>query len=209
MPGSPDSASTSRSPRAMPWYWRMLEDWFQRSYEMETLGGDPDSLIAFNLFTHKGPELALRCGTVVRAGDRVMEVHFRREALLPLMADGSPGGMGLGLLRLGDRDIPRLARALAEDPRLQDVRALHALTFFYRGISRYGFEVREVEQPLVRLWFTWWQRLVMGRDHPAGGAHVRANRDKLVTKHIWLSRAALIQKYAPTPAAPPAPASEA
>ena len=180
---------------ALPPLWRLLESWFARRYGIETLENDPEALLAYNLCTHGGAPVRLQCGTVLRPGDRLMEVHFRREALLPLMQDGDPARMALGLMKLAERDMPRLARAVARDPRLRDVRALHALTLFHRGITRYGFEVMPVEPRWVEWWFTRWHRLLMARDHAGHGRHVRAHREKLVTRHVWQSRGALLRRY--------------
>jgi hypothetical protein len=103
--------------------------------------------------------------------------------------------MGLGLLKLGDRDIPRLALALESDPRLSSVRALHALTLFHRGIHRYGFEVQPVKEWHLARWFTWWHRLVMARDHALGSSRVVPHLDTLVTQHVWVSRDELVRRY--------------
>ena len=191
----------------LPLHWRLLEAYFHRIYHLETLDDDPASLLAYNLFRHKGAAVPLACGEVVQEGDLVMEVHFRREALLPLMRSTDPHRLGLGLIKLGDRDVPRLARALERDPRLREVKALHALTLFHRGIARWGFEVMPVREPWLQWWFTAWHRLLMARDHPRGRAHVRENREKLVTRHVWLSRQALIRRYPARDAAAPAPAA--
>jgi hypothetical protein len=201
LPGGPGAAEDAMTDpngtaRPLPLHWRLLEAYFHRVYHMETLENDPGALLAYNFFTYRGPDVPLSDGATVRAGDRVMELHFRREALLPLIQDGDPRRVGLALLKLGDRDIPRLARALRDDPALRDVRALHALTLFHRGIGRWGFEVRPVDEPLAERWFTWWHRLLMARDHPQGGAHIRQHQAKLVTRHVWASREALIRRYA-------------
>ncbi|MCC2671757.1 MAG: polysaccharide deacetylase [Armatimonadetes bacterium] len=182
-------------PRPLPLFWRLLEAWFQRVYRMEPLTSDPSCLFAFNLFQHHGPEVRLQCGAVIREGDTLLEIHFRREALLPLIQTGDAARMGLDLIKLGDRDIPRLAEALEQDPRLQSVRAVHALTLFHRGIGRYGFEVLPVRERHVERWFTWWHRLLMARDHAHGSARVKEHLDTLVTRHVWLSREELIRGY--------------
>jgi hypothetical protein len=175
--------------------WRLLEALFQRAYRMRPLHEDPSCLLAYNLYRHSGPEVTLPCGAVVRSGDRVMEIHFRREALLPLMGDGDPTRMAIGLLKLGDRDIPLLAEALERDPALREVRALHALTLFHRGISRYGFTAMPARSPREERWFTAWHRLLLARDHAHGAAHVRENAEKLVTRHVWVSRDELIRRF--------------
>lgn len=176
--------------------WRWLEAWFGRRYGIRALHTAPDCLLAYNLYLHSGPDVLLADGCRVRRGECVLEVHFRREALLPLIADGDPARMGLGLLRLGDRDVPRLARALEEEPGLREVRAVHALTLFHRGISRYGFEAHDVQPPWVAWWFTAYHRMLLARDHAHGAVHVREHRDRLVTRHVWICREALIRRCA-------------
>jgi len=181
--------------RRLPLFWRLLERWFQHVYKMEPLNSDPGCLFAFNVFRHHGPEVSLRCGAVIRAGDQLLEVHFRREALLPLIQTGDTAKMGLGLVRLADRDVPLLAEALEQDPRFREIRALHALTLFHRGIGRYGFEVMPVKEPHVERWFTWWHRVLMARDHAYGAKRVQSPVDSLVTRHVWLSREELIRLF--------------
>jgi hypothetical protein len=179
----------------LPLFWRVLEAGFQRAYRMEPVHPGADCLLAFNRFAHAGADVTLQCGSVIRRGDACLEIHFRREALLPLMRDGNPARMGIGLVRLGDRDIPRLVRRLEQEPGLREIRAAHALTLFHRGITRYGFEVQPMESPATERWFTWWHRLLMSRDHADGREHVRQNLEKLVTRHVWASRETLLRRY--------------
>ena len=192
----PTSDLSSPSPdRPLPLFWRLLETYFHRAYRMETLEDDPEALLAYNFYTYRGPDVPLRCGTVIHGGDRLLELHFRREALLPLIQDGDSAHMGLGLVRLAERDVPRLALVLERDPRFQEVKALHALTLFYRGTARYGFEVMPVRQWWAERWFTWWHRRLMARDHAQGDAHVEDYQERLVSRHIWVSRLELIHRY--------------
>jgi hypothetical protein len=125
----------------------------------------------------------------------LLEIHFRREALQRRASSGSSARLALALLQLGDRDIPRLARALEQEPALAHVRALHALTLFHRGVTRYGFEVMPMQERWAEVWFTAWHRLLMARDHPAGSARVRGAHQDLVTRHVWISREELLRRF--------------
>lgn len=182
-------------PRPLPWYWRLLEGYFARTYRTEILEGDPGSLFAFNLYAHVGPEVTLKCGTRVAAGDPVMELHFRREGLAPLAEHPDPAGLALGLLQLADREVPRLASVLEADPRFASVKAMHALTLFHRGIRRYGFEVFPVQEKHLEVWFTFWQKLLLRRDHPHGDRAVAGQGEEAVVRHVWVSRVELIRRY--------------
>ena len=192
---APDLPSDIPQARPLPLAWQLVEAWFERSLQVRVLEDDPASLLAYNLYHHRGREVPLRCGTVIRAGDPLLELHFRREALAPLVQDGDPRRMGLALMQLGDRDVPRLARALRDRPELQEVKAAHALTMFHRGITRYGFEVQPIRERHLEWWFTTWQRILMARDHAEGRKRVRKFRDRLVARHIWASRETLLSRY--------------
>ena len=178
----------------LPLGWRLLEAWFRRRYGIEPVAGDPQSLLAFNLFTHGGADVPLRCGTVVRAGDCVMEIHLRREALLPLLRLENSARAGIEFIKLGNRDLPRLVRQMEEDPRLRPVKALHALTLFHRGVSRYGFEVLPVRESHLEWWFTRWQCALMARDRGTIAAFGGAD-ERPVVRHVWASRETVIQRY--------------
>ena len=196
-------------PKPLLLHWRLLEAWFQRAYAMEPVAPEPDCLLAFNRYRHRGETVTLQDGVEVREGDALLEIHFRREALLPLMQDGDPARMGFNLIKLGDRDLPRLARRLADDPALADIKALHALTLFYRGISRYGFENHPVKQRHVEWWFTFYHRLLMARDHAHGRKHIQEFKQRLVTRHAYVSvpelqrRVATLESRRPPPSPDP------
>jgi hypothetical protein len=192
--------------RPLPRVWQWVEDYFHHKYDMRVLENDPEALIAYNLFRHSGAAVGLPTGETIRPGDLAMELHFRREALLPLIEDGDPRRVGLALRRLGERDMPRIARALENHPELREVKALHALTLFHRGIDKMGFTIFPMEEWWAERWFSWYHRLLMARDAKHGAERVRRCRDKLVTRHVWAGREAFIRQWSPTP---PAAAAEA
>lgn len=183
---------------ALPVHWRWIEDWFTRRYGIVPLDGRPGCLFAFNLFRHGGGAVVLPGGETLKPGDLAMEIHFRRAALLPLAAAESPVALGIGLLRLADRETPRLADRLASDPALADVRALHAVTLFHRGITRYGFDARPLASDLQARWLTWWQLRLLFRDHPAATSlreSIRAHPEAWKVREVWASRAAFCERY--------------
>ena len=187
--------STQIPDRQLSPLWSALESYFHRTYHIQPVTDDPTCLFAYNLFEHKGPDVLLKDGETVKNGEFALELHFRREALLPMIRSGEPTRMGLELIRQADRDMPHLARALETDPALAKVKAVHALTLFHRGVTRYGFEIQPMREWYLERWFTWWHRVLMARDHAHGQQRVQAHLHKLVTKHIWISSSTLIARY--------------
>lgn len=202
---SPNHGAPAGAP-PLPRAWQWVEDYFHRKYDMRVLDDDPGALIAYNLFRHSGPVVSLPHGESVKPGDLAMELHFRREALVPLIQDGDPRRVGLALRRLGERDLPRITQALETLPELRDVKALHALTLFHRGIDKMGFTILPMTDWWAERWFSWYHQLLMARDAKQGAERVKRYRDKLITRHIWAGRESFIRRWTPTP---PAAAAEA
>lgn len=175
---------------------------FAARFGIRPLDDRPDGLFAYNLFRHSGAELHLEDGTVIAPGELLMELHFRREALAPLGKRPDPVSLGLSLIRLADREVPLLAHRLRTDPGLSEIRAMHAISMFHRGIRRYGFEVLPLESRRQAAFLTWWQLKLLLRDHPAAAdigrqiAAAGAREDNPWTvRHVWLSREALLRRY--------------
>jgi peptidoglycan-N-acetylglucosamine deacetylase len=184
----------------LPPLWRWVERYFERKYDIHALGDDPGALLAYNLFRHSGAPVSLKTGETIRPGDLLMELHFRRAAIQPLIRQGDPIRVALEMRRMGEQELPRLARLVREDPGLREVCGLHALTLFYRGTTKMGFEVMPMEEGLSKRWFTWWHRVLMARDSSMGSARVDRYKEKLVTQHIWMSREELIRRHGSSPA---------
>ena len=182
-------------PTALSPAWQWLESYFQRAYDIRPVSADPGCLLAYNRFRYNGPEIRLADGGRVRAGDPALEIHFRREALLPL-AGSDPARVAIQMLKLADRDFPRLASLLQTEPELLEVRALHALTLFHGAAERNGFEIQPIRERHLEWWFTTWQRLLLSRDHRAGKRHAQKVGAGLVARHIWLTRDGLLHRCA-------------
>ncbi len=103
----------------------------------------PGGLLLYSVQRWKGPPVQLADGTVVRPGDRVLELHLDNR-VFPRRGTDAPWPY-LHILR---KDLVALQELLA-----QCGSAAHGITLFGAGARRLGFEVR----PLPR---TAWWRLV-------------------------------------------------
>ena len=183
------------------WFWGLWEAGFCRWYGLMPVGEASDGLFAVSRSRHHGAAVHLADGVVVRSGDPLLEVHFRRETLLAIGRLGSRRGV-LQLRRLMDRDMPLLAEWIAPAGPDAEVVALHALSMFHRSAERWGWEARPIESPLSRWWFSGYHRLLMARDHPEGRRRLGRRRAALVSQHLWISGDRLRQRYGQPPQSP-------
>lgn len=179
--------------------WEALTAWWWRLRPIR-----PGSVLRYRVLVHRGPPLSLADGTVVRPGDRVVDLHLDNRALTRMLVEER--ATPWSLLRRLKEDLAALLR-LGERGKLGEVRALYGMTLFAEPARRLGFEVR----PLPRTWR--WALVhfylvgLVALYHPEGWRRAARLRDRLWPGQVWMSWAALRRLRAEKEAArkPPAP----
>lgn len=93
-------------------------------------------------------------GTRLGPGQRVILLHLQNETLAAMVRElTAPPRAGLAFRRRLEESFAALAILLETDPALVEVRAIGAVTTFWRGSQRFGFGV-------FPLWPRWWARVV-------------------------------------------------
>ncbi|HLH25300.1 MAG TPA: hypothetical protein VK066_22510 [Chloroflexota bacterium] len=163
--------------------WERFASWQARLQPVR-----PGALVRYRPTTHHGPPVALADGTVVQAGDRIVELHLDNEALLRLAT--SPDWTPWQALRRIADDLVALV-PLEPSAAGNDFVALHGVTLFAGLGGRLRFDTR----PLPRTWHARFVRLflvgLLAIYHPRGwGGAARLAGDGWPGE-IWLSAAAL------------------
>ncbi|MBX5490659.1 MAG: hypothetical protein IRZ14_05835 [Chloroflexi bacterium] len=144
----------------------------------------PGGLLRYRREFYRGPAVTLGDGTVVRAGDPILELHLDNSALLQLAT--SPAWTPGRALRLLEDDLRALA-ALQGTPFV----ALHGVTLLAGPGRRLHFECR----PLPRTWRAHCQHLflagLLAIYHPAGWHGSARRATERWPAELWLSADAL------------------
>jgi hypothetical protein len=150
-------------------------------------------------------ELALADGTRIRTGDPVIMLHLWNEHLPRYFAHGADFPWALQIRRRMLASLHALARHLMADPSLQRVPAIGARVSlgrrrprwqFCHVAMRFGFELIEVDAPpalrqlgdAIVLWS------LARAFNPAA---LRRHCFRRVRAEVWISRAALLDRYGP------------
>ncbi len=122
--------------------WNRVLEWIWRPQ-----GVRPGGILRYRLAHHWGRAFALKDGTHIAFGDRVVELHFDNGVLFQMAgaADWNPWETFERI----DADLDVLARQIAGG-RLAQVGALHGVTLFASPGRRLGFELL----PVPHTW-TW------------------------------------------------------
>jgi len=177
--------------------WPVIGRLLRVIYRIRPLRDDGTAIICLDLRRYNGPTITLDDGSKVRTGDRIIELHmndawFERRRKPNSTTSESPWEI-LGGLRL---DLCFLAQQMV-DGMFEDVVALHGSTLLYVGAARLGFQVEEIPDTLwKKVAFVCMARLLQVH-HLRAGKVSRLRARPLELKEIWLSRAALLDRYSP------------
>lgn len=190
---------TSVPPRFVLIFWPVADGLLRVIQGIKALKTDNNGIIRFSLRRYKGVTRVLNDGSLVKAGDTIMELHlnnewFKQRRKLNLRASQSSREF-LGCLA---RDLHFLAEQVSSGTFGNNIVALHGSTILHVAAGRLGFQVDELPDSL-------WKR--GARFYMAGLMQVyHLRRDEVSglkekpweLKEVWLSRAALLSKYGPT-----------
>ncbi|MFU8796398.1 MAG: YkoP family protein [Dehalococcoidia bacterium] len=177
--------------------WPVIGRLLRVIYRIRPLRDDGTAIICLDLRRYRGSTITLYDGSMVRTGDRIIELHindawFEKRRKLNTTTSDSPWEI-LGCLRL---DLCLLAQQMG-DGMFEDVVALHGSTLLHAGAARLGFQVEEIPDTLwKKVAFVCMARLLQVH-HQRAGKVSRLRARPLELKGIWLSRAALLDRYGP------------
>jgi peptidoglycan/xylan/chitin deacetylase (PgdA/CDA1 family) len=155
---------------------------------------DQDSVLTLGPAIHSGPGLILRDGTMIHPGAQVGELHLDRARVLRLHRTVPQWRVGFVLRRELEDTLRRLAQRVVEHPPYSQLGAFRSTTLFWQEATRLGFEVCVHEIGRHHRVLSWYQRMLLVRDHPLGRHRLRGKRWEART--VWLSRQELLRRYA-------------
>jgi hypothetical protein len=182
-------------------FWPVWERIMQRFEPVQAIPSAPYGLILVHARRYRGKPVTLPDGTLVAAGDRVLEIHMKNHLLAQI-----PGG--LGLYRKARQDFAALAAWSWGPDFPPNVRALYGFSLLSRGAARLGFFLRDRPITLrVRL-----ERFfllgLMALYHGEGVERLRRGTTyEHYPQELWLSIGELRRLYARPGEHPPAAVS--
>jgi hypothetical protein len=185
---------------------RAIDLALQRHYRLFLFSDDPACILRVAP-TVSARAVTLRDGTGIVRGEPILELHLWNERLPALPRDGATLAWGVDFARRTRYSLRLLADYLADEPRFDSIRALHAELGFLELdqfpemrtlVEHLGFEFVVDDAPGWRVWkyafwqniFSWW---LMWTFNPASlvGKHF----GKMARGELWLSRATLMENH--------------
>jgi peptidoglycan-N-acetylglucosamine deacetylase len=186
--GAAASSDTTLSDYAWACYEWAWNTWFG----VKRLG--QATMLTLGPAIHYGPDLILRDGTIIHPGAQVGELHLDRARVIHLHRTVPQCQVGFVLRRELEDALRRLAQRVIEHPPYRQLAAFRSTTLFWKEATRLGFEVCLHDIGWHHRVLSWYQRMLLVRDHPLGRHRLRGRRWEART--VWLSRQELLRRYA-------------
>jgi len=193
--------------RAGRYLVRALDAWLRRSQGSYAFSEAPDCILRLSPGRAKGP-MHFADGTTVAPGEPLLILHFWNERLPQVPPEGPDLRWGRTMIRQALASLRLLARYLADEPRLADVRAVGSdLAGFLTATAldtgavfpRLGFEMQRPRGQagaagrFVEFWQNVYSWLLVWTYNPAT---MRGKTPWTLERFgLWMSRATLEQRY--------------
>ncbi len=165
-----------------PW-----EKLYSRIARERTVTGGP-GIGAVSLHPHHGAPVSLSDGSVISAGDQILELHLINYRLREVMQLGdSLASNELTLLR---QEYAALAR-LAQCGEIPDFKAVYGMTLLSPLVRRLGFEVFPAPPTLGNRLIAAWQDVLRRAFYSTG----RTGKNKRSLVIYWMPKATLIDLF--------------
>ena len=154
----------------------------------------PDGVLGIEVRRYRGREVALRDGTHIRAGDRIVDLHLDNTRIAGVWAAGWRGAFATA-----EDDLRACARWLADlQPAARPV-AIRAGGLLTVGAARLGFEVGPPRPGFMGALESWYLRGLLVRWSRSGRGRLEQGNAPLRTRESWLSTAVLLARFGPAP----------
>lgn len=164
----------------------------------------PGGITGVSWRRHRGSDVALRDGTVIRDGDLIADLHLDNRAMAGLTSDG----WQTTVLEHGRNDARTLARWARRQPPQDRPVAYHGMTLLWPMMRRLGAEIHERPRTSRVAWEDWYLRGVLRRWAKGGAQRLAVGHGELRSRDWWISAAELERRYGREPSRPKGDESE-
>ncbi len=175
--------------------WSFMEKFIRKLAGIKDLEEGHTSVWRTALRRYRGKDWNLPDGSVLRRGDRYLELHLNNERLLSLADENTTRErMAIIALREARKDLPALARLLNSEKKYHSVKALIGITLLHRGTRRLGFTAYDLKPGLFSKITCRYERFLLALFHPGGFKSLRHYREELAPKYVVMTRQELMHR---------------
>jgi hypothetical protein len=95
-----------------------------------------------------------------------------------------------------EKEFPRLAQLLAQDPAAMDAKALYGVSMVNRGPEQFGFQIVDLKDGLFSTSSRLYLKFLLSVIHPSGQSRLKEHAQRLVPKMLLMPIGEFMERYA-------------
>lgn len=171
------------------WLWMKWEKLYEKIAGIVYISDE--NIFRIALKRYHGKNIKLSDGTLLKKGDKYIELHLNNELAASVLKDISP----LSMLKWVKSSLYGLAQFVKDEPYVSADVMMGLTIFGIKGIERFGFEVVElnkVESVLISMYESFLYAIFRGRTK---ALYSKSQAKKLKARRILMSRKVLLELY--------------
>lgn len=176
--------------------WLLWEAIFHKMFRLKTVNPS-DPLLHYRVRKYSGKSIELEDKTMLQKGDQVVELHLDNEKMFQMgIRSRSPVHLAIQMIRSMEKEFPRLAQLLAQDPAAMDAKALYGVSMVNRGPEQFGFQIVDLKDGLFSTSSRLYLKFLLSVIHPSGQSRLKEHAQRLVPKMLLMPIGEFMERYA-------------
>jgi len=185
-------------PRLILWLLPFVDSLAIRFLNLKPLRRDTIGTINIRIKRYRGRSIRLECGTEIKPGDLLIELHLNNAWFLhQRKIAASFTSQAWALVSAFTDDLRYLAKQLAAERFSPEIKALYSVPPFHAAAPRLGFTVLEMPQGLRKFLNQFYFDSLRQAYYLGGAERLITRTTPLEPKEMWISRVKFLQKYGP------------
>lgn len=135
-------------------FFDILDFIYSKIDNLQPIPNSKDNTFYYSIQKYKGKNFQLVDGTIIQHGDCIIELHINNKN------SDLFGNEIKSILKSYNTEMKLLAKALVNHPKLSEVKFIYARTLFYPIVNKKGFEIREIDNKILKKFLKIWDNLI-------------------------------------------------
>ncbi|GEN33683.1 YkoP family protein [Aneurinibacillus danicus] len=174
--------------------WSFLDGLYFSCSRLEYVNKKTKNIFRVKLLTYRGKSIALSNGTYIRANDVLLKIHLHNCLLMSEIADiKNDTKRAIYVYQRVKSSMPGLADFIRNHPKTEKIKGIIGVTILSRGVSRLGFEVKDIPNPYYRAMRQSYMKPIFLLCH--AGKNVSRKPENLVPKFLIMPKDRIFSQY--------------
>ncbi|WP_052948047.1 YkoP family protein [Aneurinibacillus tyrosinisolvens] len=128
--------------------WSLVDQIYFYCSRLQYVNEEEKNVFRVKLLRYRGRNLFLSNGASIQTGDILLKIHLHNCLLMNEMINiENDTKRALYVYKRVEESMPSLGHFISNHPQNNTIKGIIGITFLHRGVSRLGFEVKEIENP--------------------------------------------------------------